>query len=392
MGLEYTYTLERYTGRNSRYTCPKCGQRYCFSRYVDTNGNYVDERVGRCDHESSCGYHKRPKEFFEERKIFDESWKKAKPIIKQNTSQSIEKRKELCIIPNEMLIKSVRKDIHSTFTQFLHSIFTPETISWLIERYKLGVTKSKDVIYFQVDVKGRVRTGKIMKYDPSTGKRIKDSKTPFKINWVHSVMKHSGVLPKEWELTQCLFGEHLLSDPNEKGKTVALVESEKTAIIASALMPKYIWLATGGKSQLKSERLSVLKGRRVIAFPDVDGYQVWSEKLSQAEGFTITVSDVLEKNATDKERYAHIDIADWLIKWRADAVRKFGSIDGIPTDTILTNIKSVPLWDDNSVPLYKNPNFRMIAEYFSPEYHRQLSELIDALDLVPTKIKASDPI
>ena len=60
-------------------------------------------------------------------------------------------------------------------------------------------------------------------------------------------------------------------------------------------MPKYIWLATGGKSQLKPEKLSVLKDRKVIAFPDVDGYQEWKEKLSKIEGLTITVSDVLEK-------------------------------------------------------------------------------------------------
>lgn len=58
-------------------------------------------------------------------------------------------------------------------------------------------------------------------------------------------MKYSDALPQEWELPQCLFGEHLLKKyPN---KTVALVESEKTAIICSALMPDYIWLATGGK-------------------------------------------------------------------------------------------------------------------------------------------------
>ena len=65
-------------------------------------------------------------------------------------------------------------------------------------------------------------------------------------------------------------------------------------------MPKYIWLASGGKSQLKPEKLSVLKGRRVIAFPDVDGYQEWKEKLSKIEGLTITVSDVLEKTPPTK--------------------------------------------------------------------------------------------
>ena len=40
-------------------------------------------------------------------------------------------------------------------------------------------------------------------------------------------MKRSGALPQDWELTQCLFGEHLL--PQCPGRSVALVESEKTA-------------------------------------------------------------------------------------------------------------------------------------------------------------------
>ena len=40
---------------------------------------------------------------------------------------------------------------------------------------------------------------------------LTDHGTPFKINWVHSVMKYAGQLPEDWELTQCLFGEHLLS-------------------------------------------------------------------------------------------------------------------------------------------------------------------------------------
>ena len=61
------------------------------------------------------------------------------------------------------------------------------------------------------------------------------------------------------------------SSPQHPDKTVALVESEKTAIICSAMMPQYLWLATGGKSQFNS-RLTVLKGRKIIAFPDIDAY------------------------------------------------------------------------------------------------------------------------
>ena len=59
-------------------------------------------------------------------------------------------------------------------------------------------------------------------------------------------------------------------------KVVALVESEKSALIASGVYPEYIWLATGGKSQLSIDKLKVLQGRTVIMFPDVDGFEYWS--------------------------------------------------------------------------------------------------------------------
>ena len=109
-----------------------------------------------------------------------------------------------------------------------------------------------------------------MKYNLQTGKRIKDENTKGRINWVHSILKRSGNLPEEWELTQCLFEEQLLKEFPDA--TVALVESEKTAIICSGLIPEYLWLATGEKSQF-NERLKVLIGRDVVAFPDVDGYK-----------------------------------------------------------------------------------------------------------------------
>ena len=47
-----------------------------------------------------------------------------------------------------------------------------------------------------------------------------------------------------YNLKQCLFGEHLLSEIPTK--PVAIVESEKSALVATHYMPEFIWLATGG--------------------------------------------------------------------------------------------------------------------------------------------------
>lgn len=202
-----------------------------------------------------------------------------------------------------------------------------------------------------------------MMYDPETGHRIKDPNVPGRITWVHSMMKQAGMLPADWELTQCLFGEHLL--PRYPKKPVALVESEKTSIICAGLMPKYLWLATGGKSCI-NDRLLVLQGRKIIAFPDIDGYEDWSRKLAAYPQLGITISPILNQNATAEDMAAHIDIADWLIRSR-------GVMPGSGCHVMAGSVRPSPA--------SKSRDFLRAARYVSPEYHDELEALILDLDL-----------
>ena len=64
-----------------------------------------------------------------------------------------------------------------------------------------------------------------------------------------------------------------------------------------------------------SMMLLVLKGRKIIAFPDIDGFQDWTEKLARFPDLGITVSPILNQNATAEDLENHIDIADWLIRY-----------------------------------------------------------------------------
>jgi len=281
---------------------------------VDENGDFLNEVVGRCNHESSCGYHYTPKQFFADNPSARSDWKEnffriPQPALKTKV------KKQLWTITTDIVKSTVNPEIDSDFTLFLTGLIGKENTGSIVKEYLIGVTKKRDVIFYQIDMEGRCRTGKIMKYDRKTGKRVKDEKVGGRITWVHSVLKQSCNprlrLPAGWELTQCLFGEHLLRQ--YPLKSVALVESEKTAVICSSFWPEYIWLATGGKSQL-NDRLQVLRGRKVVAFPDVDGFSEWKEKLSQVRGLDITVSDVLEKEATFEDRANHVDIADLLIR------------------------------------------------------------------------------
>lgn len=190
-----------------------------------------------------------------------------------------------------------------------------------------------------------------MKYNKETGKRVKNEKTPSRITWIHSLLKQQRLIPADWELTQCLFGEHLLTKYPDA--TVALVESEKTAIICAALMPRFIWVATGGKTQL-GDKLDVLRGRKVLAFPDIDAYDTWQEKLAALPHLNIKVSDYLMKNATQEDHENHIDIADLLLRENSAAQ---------------TTQKPIS-----------------ILEYFSEEYHDEISQLIEEHGLIPVSI------
>ena len=266
-------------------------------------------------------------------------------------------------ITTDIVKSSVNPSIDSDFTLFLSRLIGKEKTLKVVKDYHLGVTKNRDVIFYQIDKEGRCRTGKIMKYNRETGRRIKDENIGGKITWVHSILKQSINpklrLPDDWTLTQCLFGEHLLKQ--YPFKNVAIVESEKTAVICSTFWSEYIWLATGGKSQL-NDRLQVLKGRKIVAFPDVDGYQEWKEKLSQVRGLDIMISDVLEKSATEKDRINHVDIADLLIRQHRKEHLLISPVE------------------ERRDPM-KNPTFLKVMEMANINNAEELALLIDELDL-----------
>lgn len=305
--------LEPYKGRTSRHECPNCNDKHSFTYYIDGNsGLPIHETVGRCDHESSCGYHYPPKKYFTDHpdlksKVRHSGYKHTKDELRPTTTVGY--------IPKRIMLDSIGVD--SNLMNFIYGVFnrrsTGSNITQrLVREYHLGCTVSKEIIYWQIDYNGLIRTGKIMQYDEVTGKRIKDKTGS--INWVHSKLKKDNVLPGDFHLEQCLFGEHLLRKYPDK--VVALVESEKSAIIGSAIYPDYNWLATGGKSQLSDVKLKPLKGRTIIMFPDVDAYGLWCEKAQKLDnlGYFIIVSDLLERNATPEDRKNKIDIADWLIR------------------------------------------------------------------------------
>lgn len=101
-------------------------------------------------------------------------------------------------------------------------------------------------------------------------------------------------------------------------KPVAIVESEKTALICAIEIPEYVRLATGGQHGCKwtsPEVYNDLRGHKVILFPDLNATEDWqirSEDLAM-DGIDISVYEGLEEMATTEEREQGWDIADYVL-------------------------------------------------------------------------------
>jgi hypothetical protein len=268
----YRYSLDK---SSKKFICPRCHKR-TFVKFVENDtGNYLNEEFGRCDRETNCGYYCTAKT--ENNSTFEVQRVTPTPPSFHNL---------------ELVDKSMNEYMKNNFIRFLNSIFSKDAVNNAIRKYLLGTSKfwNGATVFWQIDINEQVHAGKILQYDLNTGKRCKTKSGRGLINWVHSVLKI-----EDFNLNQCLFGLHLISETNQK--SVAVVESEKTAVIMSIFKPKYVWLSTGSKQGLKYEMLKYIKKFKIIAFPDKGEYFDWLKKAEKlnALGFQIEVNDWLEK-------------------------------------------------------------------------------------------------
>lgn len=308
---EHRFALQRYSGLRTRFACPSCKKHRTFTRYIDTeSGEFLHEAVGRCNRESSCGYHYTPKQYFQDNKALLGDMIIPPPLLNKK-AQSYTKQpvQSISYISEKFFKQSLAGYEINNFVIYLKRTFGADITHEAVNRYNVGTSHywHGATVFWQVDSTGKVRTGKVMLYDTASGRRVKK---PFNhITWAHRALKLSN-----FNLQQCLFGEHIL--PTEPTMPVALVESEKTALISSIYLPDFLWLATGSLANLSVERCKVLRGRNVVLFPDLNGYKKWSEKAQTLAPIVqkITVSDFLEKSASATERYKGLDLADYLLQ------------------------------------------------------------------------------
>ena len=316
---EYRFHLQKYRP-GSKTACPECGRKACFTRYIDETGEIsFPDSVGMCDHINSCGYRYTPKEYFRDNPAVKERLNgrernSCNPMAAKPPARTLPKQKpQISFLPSDWVEQSMRRyDINPLYRYFT-KVMGKENVDKLFSLYRVGTSRrwGGATVFWQIDRNSNVRAGKIMGYDAVTGHRIKE---PFnQVSWVHSVRK-----VQDFRMKQCLFGEHLLSDNSAvmSAKPVAIVESEKTALVAAHFIPDFIWLATGGiHGCFNGEAVQALDGREVILFPDLKATEEWRQRLPMLEPVCrrATCSDLLERIATDVQRSQGLDIADFLL-------------------------------------------------------------------------------
>ncbi|HFG0578365.1 TPA: DUF6371 domain-containing protein [Flavobacterium psychrophilum] len=355
----FKYTLDK---GSKKFLCPKCNKK-TFVKYLETETNvYLSDEFGRCDRESNCGYHDAPlkgtKAFYIPLLLLKSISDKAYKLTDANgiisivpKSQILEQTRNNCwisewylknsLIPylgneskyfntdeinfvNVITTKDPPSEVAPSFhglelldkmynqnkqidnlTEFLKTKFTTDDVFKASQNYFITGTNhfwNNSTVFWQIDNKEQIHAGKVMKYDRHTGKRIKK---PYNhINWVHNATKEP-----DFNLCQCLFGLHRVNEDYQK--TIAICESEKTAIIMSLFIPDFIWLATGSKQNLKFDLLKPIKKRNIVLFPDKGEYLNWLNKATElnAIGFKIAVSELIEQ--TDFEN--GFDLADYYL-------------------------------------------------------------------------------
>lgn len=309
---EYQWHLQKYAGTRTRHTCPSCGQKHCFTRYVNDADEYLHEAVGKCDHVSSCGYHKTPGEYYKENPDQRTDWKPS--VEKKDTPQ----------LGTMYLPFHYVKDSHSNASVLMQYLINDtklnlERLANFYHLYMIGATRAGWTIFWQVDENGKVRTGKAMRYKPD-GHRDKDTSNGRGkgFSWMHNLVERlpDAEVNRErdhTEMRQCLFGLHLMKI--YEASPVAIVESEKSALIMSCIDESMIWMACGGIMNLSTQMLMPLihENRKIILFPDRDGVKDWEKVKIEINYKKLYINYFARDKATERDPL-NADIADIMLR------------------------------------------------------------------------------
>jgi hypothetical protein len=245
--------------------------------------------------------------------------------LRERISPEVRKQVDL-MLPSWPMVDACRADSLDAFQPFIAAgKLSVEDMHQACDRYYLGKTKTGTPIYWMID----------------------DMNTPLDAHignrWISTLLKQREPLIANWQVQHCLFGLQLLTHTgdwrncsiakpkasNATGgpvtsvrptvKPISIVESESSAIVLSALFPETIWLAYATTSHLVPDLFAPLEGHIVTIYPRTDptlsNYLFFQDFVSltlQRYDLDITVSPLLEDNATADQKERCIDLLDYL--------------------------------------------------------------------------------
>lgn len=177
-------------------------------------------------------------------------------------------------------------------------------------------------------------TNKIMAYGPD-GKRDKNTRP----SW-HPIGESVPLFGVQWlcEGTTLTDYQTWQRHTFTRSTPVFIVESEKTAIVASFVFPQYVWLACGGASGITQAKARALKDRNVAVLFDCDkagssgaskavdvlteaGAKAWALRLRDLihdapDGYDLgdLILEQLAEPLVYSEEYECLSI-DWVEQW-----------------------------------------------------------------------------
>ena len=308
--------------------CPLC-KNNSFKHFIYNEGDIqIGEYVGFCLNKD-CSYCLLPEEFFAYRSQLVYQSGNSDLI---NLGLKMSERGDMDYYISRYWATGLTCD--NNLFNYLSRYFDKDQIEKIFNLYKVQTSvfdKWKNAcIFWRINRDGRKLAYKLIQF------RIDDERAGHRDPKV-SILQHS-LVDNESGKRYCLFGLHLLNNPDNQNKPICIVESEKTAIIASIVYPDGLWLSTGSSRYLNKMNISDIPEEmknNIILFPDPDlegnineetgkpddwyERKRWFDKLEGA-----TISGFMKKYVEDykteliqefgAEHYKEMDLADYIVR------------------------------------------------------------------------------
>lgn len=230
-----------------------------------------------------------------------------RPYNRYQRRQSSSTKHTFDTVDRKYLVGSVgRKHYHNNaLAYWLHSVFGKIMGPWMVddclEHYAIGTSKSGQTVYWNLDQWGNIRSALLADVNPSTGKIDRDNN-----NLMFHQLKNTSC-PANFRFVPAFFGSHTLPWADMMGElktmlaradgvectlkpTLWIFESVRAAMLMRlylqwadaenvfypiAATPLCSFNPTEQSIQDPTDRHYLLKGRRVVLFPNSGNYHSW---------------------------------------------------------------------------------------------------------------------